>query len=40
MWVRFQRKEVEDRKYEGENRSTGTERVMWLEMGEYGKEGV
>lgn len=32
MWVRFQGKEVGDRKYEGENRRTGTGRVKWLEM--------
>lgn len=40
MGVRFQGKEVGDRKYEGENRSTGTGRVKWLGMGEYGREGV
>lgn len=40
MWVRFHGKEVGDRKYEVENRSTGTGRVTWLKMGEYGREGV
>lgn len=39
MWIRFQGKEVGDRKYEGENKRTGTGRVKWLEMGDYGREG-